>query len=61
MEAVKVIISAWSVAFIIMFVVVMAGPNPHPESVGITLAGAVTGAGWLWYRSSCKPSEGETK
>jgi uncharacterized membrane protein len=56
-EALKVIASAWSVAFIVLFLYsglcIPTHPAPTEDTVCailILFAGAVTGAAWLYYR-----------
>lgn len=54
-EALKVIASAWSVAFIALFFLSFRPDrNPDPIVTLILFALAVTGSGWLWYRSRKK-------
>jgi hypothetical protein len=59
-EALMVIASAWSVAFIVLFLAsVTTAPQAglSPERVHIILfllVGAVTGSGWLWFRHKLK-------
>jgi hypothetical protein len=59
-EALMVIASAWSVAFIVLFLASVAtAPQAglSPERVHIILlllVGAVTGSGWLWFRHKLK-------
>ena len=59
-EALMVIASAWSVAFIVLFLAsVTTAPQSElsPERVHIILfllVGAVTGSGWLWFRHKLK-------
>jgi hypothetical protein len=59
-EALKVIASAWSVAFVVLFLAsVTTAPQAglSPERVHIILflmVGAVTGSGWLWFRHKLK-------
>lgn len=63
MEALKVIASAWAVAFIILFGLwTLTLPTVKPDHRIliwfaiwlVLLSGAVTGAGWLYYRSTSK-------
>jgi hypothetical protein len=59
-ETLMVIASAWSVAFIVLFVAsVTTAPQGGlpPERVHIILLmliGSVTGSGWLWFRHKLK-------
>lgn len=61
-EALMIIASAWSVAFIILFVacvlnlsaVAPGDPDTTARLTCILLAGAVTGVGWLWFRHERK-------
>lgn len=54
-EALSVIASAWSVAFISIFVVYALVPQQHDPVVWFSLdALAVTGFGWLIYRHNSK-------
>lgn len=59
-EALMVIASAWSVAFIVLFLAsVTTAPQAElsPERVHIILfllVGAVTSSGWLWFRHKLK-------
>jgi hypothetical protein len=59
-EALMVIASAWSVAFVVLFVASVAtAPQGalSPERVHIILLlliGTVTGSGWLWFRHKLK-------
>jgi hypothetical protein len=51
------IASAWCVAFIALFVFVLAEAPPGSVSPGLSFflfAMAVTGCGWLWYRGDVK-------
>jgi hypothetical protein len=57
-EMIKIITSAWSVAFIILFFLVAAAPTPTDTSITpirdweilVLFALAITGAGWLLAR-----------
>jgi hypothetical protein len=59
-----VIASAWSAAFIILFLVFISSPTPiapgHEDSwsliIVILLIGAVSGSGWLKFRHEMKKS-----
>ncbi len=56
-EALSIIASAWSVAFIVLFVFYI--PNITATTISgavffFLLGGAVTGAGWLAYRSDIR-------
>jgi hypothetical protein len=61
-EALMIIASAWSTAFILLFLLfVVTDKASTPEEqiirahVIVTLfIGAVTGSGWLWFRSHSK-------
>lgn len=54
-EAWSVIASAWSVAFMLVFVAWAIADIDHAPAMGITLfVAGVTGAGWLGYRASLK-------
>jgi protein-S-isoprenylcysteine O-methyltransferase Ste14 len=59
-EALKVIASAWSVAFVVLFFAsVTTAPQAglSSERVHIILflmVAAVTGSGWLWFRHKLK-------
>lgn len=59
-EALMVIASAWSVAFIVLFVAaVTTAPQDGLSServhvILLLLIGAVTGSGWLWFRHKLK-------
>jgi hypothetical protein len=63
MEALKVIASAWSVAFIIMFVIFQLNDlgKSHPILWLFLLTSAVTGSGWLTYRAQSKEPESASK
>lgn len=60
-EAIKVILSAWSVGLIVLFIIVTSA-IVHGAKIdeGIALVwlfllfGSVTGAGWLFYRMEAK-------
>jgi hypothetical protein len=68
MKAIKIIVSAWSVAFIIMFFVVLASTEPSDPSrkssyillIFVLFSLAVTGVGWLWYRSGEKDHDNDS-
>jgi uncharacterized membrane protein len=56
-ELLKLIASAWSVAFIVLFLYSALSTPTHPAptedtvcAILILFAGAVTGAAWLYYR-----------
>lgn len=63
-EALMVMGSAWSIVLIALFVIFalsqVPAPSDHPEAradvITLLFVGAVTGAGWLWYRSQVKRS-----
>ena len=63
-EMFMVIASAWSTAFIILFLVFITSPTPstlgHENSrsliIVILLIGAVSGSGWLKFRHEMKKS-----
>lgn len=68
-EALKTIASAWAVAFIILFAAFILSPLPVNDPGKMIVrghldftffVGAVTGAGWLWYRSR-ERQRGKTK
>lgn len=54
-EAIKVIISAWSVAFIALAIFGAPYIRDRTGAYAIIFFTAVTGCGWLWYRSDNKP------
>lgn len=64
-EAAKVIVSSWSVVFIVLFLLDFArigeGQAPDPEYFAVVFIGAVTGAGWLIYRSNTKETKGDER
>jgi len=59
-----VIASAWSIAFVILFLVFITSPTPivpgHEDSrsliIIILLIGAISGSGWLKFRYEMKKS-----
>lgn len=61
-EALMVMASAWSTAFIVLFLVFTAADKPVAPDMAdarvhvicVLFAGAVTGAGWLWFRRQLK-------
>ena len=61
-EALSIVASAWSMAFIALFLVyAVAEMPPDPQlaevrawAVIVLFIGAVTGAGWLWHRHAMK-------
>lgn len=61
-EALGTIVSAWAVAFIVLFLLSIqmtatGVPDPHKgHIVFILFVGAVNGSGWLWFRHKGKKS-----
>lgn len=61
-ETIKVIASAWSTAFIILFLLLVTADRPADEDTALARqhltyylsVGAITGAGWLWARYESK-------
>ena len=61
-EALMIIASAWSVAFIVLFFVFAAADKPVAPSMAdarihvifVLFVGAITGVGWLWFRRQLK-------
>lgn len=59
-EALMVIASAWSVAFIVLLIFAVVTSEPSEPSTArvhvifMLLIGAVTGSGWLWFRGELK-------
>lgn len=53
-EAIKVIISAWSVAFIALAIFGAPYVRDRAEAYALIFFAAVTGCGWLRYRSDSK-------
>lgn len=61
MGAMKVIASAWSGAFIVAFLLWCSSVQSKPDTLLtlFLLAGAITGGGWLSYRSAEKAKEND--
>jgi membrane protein DedA with SNARE-associated domain len=61
-EALMVMVSAWSIAFIVLFLVFATVDKPVAPDMAdarvhvifVLFVGAVTGAGWLWFRRQLK-------
>jgi hypothetical protein len=56
-EALKIIVSAWSVALIVLFFIFFTAETPSPEFATARahtmielLTGSITATGWLWFR-----------
>jgi hypothetical protein len=61
-EALSIVASAWSTAFIALFLVYAVAEMPRDpllaevraRAIIVLFVGAVTGAGWLWHRHAIK-------
>jgi hypothetical protein len=66
-EPLSIIVSAWSTAFIALFLVYAVAEMPsdpllaevRARVVLVFFVGAVTGAGWLWHRHAIKKQRSE--